>query len=236
MTFFRRLFEVSPPEQREALAAAIERTVPNSFDAAEGGAGRYYASRRRIEVRNMDMLIGMCNMALADGAVDDADARALLSWMEKNIYATQQWPGSILYERIVNAMVDGHIDPEEERDLLEVINQIAGVSVVPDAPPVSGAIPFDDPPPEIVYEGRAFVLTGQFVYGPRKNVVAEIEGRGGMVKPNCSKKSSYLLVGTVGSEEWLHCTHGTKIKKAVELKTEGAPLSIVPEEAWAATL
>ena len=46
----------------------------------------------------------------------------------------------------------------------------------------------------------------------------------------------YLLVGTVGSEEWLHSTHGTKIIRAVELKREGRPLAIVSERPWTATL
>jgi len=236
MGFFDRLFEVTPPDRREALKRAVERTVPNSFDPAEGGRARYFANRRRIEVRNVDQLIGMCQMAIGDGAIDDAEARTLLNWMEQNIHAIHQWPGSMLYERIVRAMSDGHIDPEEERDLLETINQIAGASAIEGAPPVTGALPYDDPCPAIVHEGRAFVVTGQFAFGPRRTVVAEIEGRGGIVKPNCSKKINYLVVGTVGSEEWLHSTHGTKIIRAVELKQEGQPLAIVREQAWVEAL
>jgi hypothetical protein len=236
MGFFERLFEVTPPDRREALKRAVERTGPNSFDPAEGAAGRYYASRRRIEVRNVDTLIGMCQMAIGDGAIDNAEARTLLSWIENNLNAVHQWPGSMLYERIARALVDGHIDPEEERDLLEAVAAVAGCAAGDGAPPVSGAIPYDDPCPPIIHDGRVFAVTGQFVFGPRKTVVAEIQGRGGIVKPNCSKKLSYLIVGTVGSEEWLHSTHGTKIIRAVELKQQGEPLAIVREQAWVEAL
>jgi len=229
---FERIFAGGTRAQREELTQAAARVIPNSFDPGTDSPARLMVSRRRIEARNIDQLIGMCTMIPADGAVDDAEAGLLRRWFESNIYAADEWPGNILYERIVRAMVDGRIDPDEERELLEVIHQLAGATPTPDGPGVSGAIPFDNPPPEIVYEGRAFVLTGQFVYGPRKKVVSEIEGRGGIVKPNCSKKISYLVVGTVGSEEWLHSTHGTKIIRAVELKQEGAPLAIVPEKAW----
>ena len=232
MGVIERLLSRATSGRLEVMQQAAERMLPNSFDAAADSPLRLAVSRRRINVRNMDQLIGMCNMVLADGAVEDHEAQFLLKWMESNLYAAHEWPGNILYERLLRAVVDGRIDPEEERELLEVIQQIGGAMPTPEGPAVSGAIPFDEPPPEIVHEGRAFVLTGQFVYGPRKAVVAEIESRGGIVKPNCSKKISYLIVGTVGSEEWLHSNYGTKIIRAVELKQDGALLAIVPERAW----
>jgi len=236
MGVIERLLSRGPSGHGEALQQAAAGMLPNSFDPTTDSPLRLAVSRRRINVRNMDQLIGMCNMVLADGAVEDAEARFLLQWMESNLYAANEWPGNILYDRLLRAMVDGRIDPDEERELLEVIHQIGGAMPSPEGPAVSGAIPFDDPPPEIMHEGRAFVLTGQFVYGPRKTVAAEIESRGGVIKPNCSKKISFLVVGTVGSEEWLHSTHGTKIIRAVELKQRGEPLAIVREQAWVEAL
>jgi hypothetical protein len=236
MGVIERLFSSARVGGREDFRQAAARVLPNSFDGESDSPIRLAVSRRRINVRNMDQLIGMCNMVLADGAVEDHEAQFLLNWMESNLYAAHEWPGNVLYERLLRAVVDGHIDPDEERELLDVIQQLAGAMPTPEGPGVSGAIPFDDPPPEIVHEGRAFVLTGQFVYGPRKTVAAEIESRGGVIKPNCSKKISFLVVGTVGSEEWLHSTHGTKIIRAVELKQEGQPLAIVREQAWVQSL
>ncbi len=231
-----RIFGRASPEQREAVSKAAERVPPNSFDPSTDDPVRLVVNSRRIKVRNMDEIIGMCRMILADGAVEDAEARLLLESLESSLYATSDWPGNILHARLMQAMTDGRIDPEEEKELLEVINQVAGGRPQPGGPSVSGAIPFDNPMPEIVYEGRGFVLTGQFAFGPRKRVSSVIEERGGVVKDGCSGKTNYLIVGTFGSEEWLHSTHGTKILKAIELRQEGKPLAIVAEQAWVATL
>lgn len=47
-----------------------------------------------------------------------------------------------------------------------------------------------------------------------------------------SKKVHYLVVGSVGNEQWRHSTYGTKIMKAVELREAGASISIVGEDHW----
>jgi hypothetical protein len=67
-------------------------------------------------------------------------------------------------------------------------------------------------------------------------VQQEIEEGGGIMKGGCSMETHYLLIGTFGSEEWLHSTHGTKIIKAIELKRSGAPLAIVSEKHWTSML
>src|SRR5690606_39920010 len=56
--------------------------------------------------------------------------------------------------------------------------------------------------------------------------------RNGQIGASISKKIHYLVVGSIGNDQWLHSTYGTKIKKAVELREAGAPLSIVSEEHW----
>ena len=221
-----------PPERRATLKRATGRDRPNSAPACRVNLSRQRASSRRIANRNMDELIGMCRMALADGAVDDAEARYLLQWIESNYQAIQQWPGNVLYERVATALIDGRIDPEEESELLEIIHKVAGGEPQADAPRVSGAIPFDDPAPPITFPDRSFLLTGQFVYGSRKLVSAAIEERGGILSATCTKKTQFLVIGTFGSDEWLHSTHGLKIMRAVELKEAGAGPAIVSERHW----
>lgn len=232
MGWLENLMVSVPPERKAALRRAAGRERPNSADAGPVNQGRAGAAHRRIATRNMDELIGMCRMILADGAVEDVEAQFLLDWVESNFQAVQEWPGNVLYQRIVSAMVDGKIDPDEESELLDVLHKVVGGPPSHDGPRVSGAIPFDDPAPQIAFLDRAFVLTGQFVYGTRKVVSAAIEGRGGSIASSCSSKTHYLVIGTFGSDEWLHSTHGTKIVRAVELKQTGKPLAIVSEKHW----
>jgi NAD-dependent DNA ligase len=169
---------------------------------------------------------------LADGVVDDHEARFLLDWIENTYHAREEWPGSILYPRLAAAMADGHLDHDEEAELLDVLAKVVGGPPSAVGPAVSGAIPFDIPVPKIAYAARSFVLTGQFVFGSRKRVTAAIEECGGAVATSVSHKTDYLIVGTFGSDEWLHSTHGTKIIRAVELKEKGEPIRIVAERDW----
>jgi BRCA1 C Terminus (BRCT) domain len=238
MSLISRTFGALKPEHRVDLASAIrpQRRLPNSNDDVQPNIGRILTSERRIATRNMDELIGMCRMVLADGHVDDMEANFLLNWIETHYHAKDVWPGNILYERLSHAMVQGHIDPGEESELLEVLGKVAGGPPTGDQPSVSGAIPFDNPPPRIVYPNERFVLTGQFAYGPRKRVEEVIESRGGECTESVSKMCGYLIVGTFGSEEWLHSNFGTKIAKAVEMKSAGKPVRIVTEQHWAESL
>lgn len=234
MGIIRALFGALEPEHRAELAHAVRprRRLPNSNDDARPNLGRILTSERRVATRNLDELIGMCRMVLADGHVHETEAKFLLNWIENNFHAKDEWPGNMLYERLSSAMADGHLDPHEESELLEVLGRVAGGPPTASQPGVSGAIPFDDPPPAIVYQAQRFVLTGQFVFGSRNRVEAVIESRGGECSPSVSGKCGYLIVGTFGSEEWLHSNFGTKIAKAVELKAAGKPIRIVSERHW----
>jgi hypothetical protein len=238
MSLIKRAFGALEPEARTELASALRprRRLPNSNDDPHPNIGRILTSERRVATRNMDELIGMCRMVLADGHVDDAEANFLLNWIESHYHAKDVWPGNMLYERLSHAMVQGHIDPTEESELLEVLGKVAGGPPVMSQPSVSGAIPFDNPPPQIVYQNQRFVLTGQFAYGPRKRVEDVIESRGGECTESVSKKCGYLIVGTFGSEEWLHSNFGTKIAKAVEMKVAGKQIRIVSEQHWTESL
>lgn len=231
-----RLFTMVAPAQREDLARAARSALPNSIEPTTDARVRLVVNARRMRVRNMDEIIGMCRMLLADGAVDDYEARMLLRCIEGSLYAVDEWPGNVLHRRLIKAMADGRIDPEEEEDLLTIIGQVAGGIPTHQGTPVCGAIPFDDPMPEILYPNRGFVLTGQFVLGTRKHVSSKITERGGIVKDGCSGRTNYLIVGTFGSDEWLHSTHGTKIMKALALRAEGKPISIIQEQRWVESL
>jgi NAD-dependent DNA ligase len=59
-----------------------------------------------------------------------------------------------------------------------------------------------------------------------------VEERGGLIGGGVSKKVHYLVVGSVGNEQWRHSTYGTKIMKAVELREAGASIAIVGEDHW----
>jgi hypothetical protein len=85
LSIIKRIFSALEPEHREAMVDAIQQRPrprrPNSEDAGSFNIDRHMASNRSVATRNMDELIGMCRMVLADGVVEDSEAKLLAPCM-----------------------------------------------------------------------------------------------------------------------------------------------------------
>ena len=97
-------------------------------------------------------------------------------------------------------------------------------------------IPFDDPVPTIEYTGRRFCFTGKFTLGTRQWCEDTVANKGGIPVPNVITETNYLVVGGEVSPGWAHEAFGRKIERALVLKLEGTPISLVTEEEWAKTI
>lgn len=191
----------------------------------------------RIDRRSADALTGLAAGVAADGQINQQEAEFLKGWISTNLSHLEDPVINLLYRRLSDMLADGVLDAEESAELLATLRGFAGLSAAkPHAtdnaftPPTD--LPLCRPAPELEWNGRLFVFTGVMAYGPRKDCEALVTERGGQIGPGVSKKIHYLVVGTVGNDQWLHSTYGTKIKKAVELREAGAPISIVSEEHW----
>jgi len=185
----------------------------------------------RVADRQVDEVIGLCKGVLADGQVNQSEAEFLLNWLQANRHAADKWPASVLYPRIRAMLDDGVLDDEEEQELLTLLMGITGapgINVTGNS--ASTSLPFDDPAPRVAFSGEIFCLTGTFACGPRREVEEAVIQRGGKVKKAPCKKTSFLVVGEVGSRDWIHSTFGRKIEKAIELRDGGAGIAIIPEE------
>ncbi|MBV8158238.1 MAG: BRCT domain-containing protein [Dyella sp.] len=202
------------------------------------GAAFPKITERARQDRCTDELIGICRGVIADGSVNVQEARFLLNWLERHREFLGTYPFDILHRRIQDAMFDGVLDSEEEKDLLDVLSRTVGGEshAAGSSTSLSTALPFDAPPPEITFRGQVFAVTGIFSYGQRSAVVDAIQGRGGIVKPTVSRKVRFLVVGEIGSRDWTHSSFGQKIEEAIALRRGGENLSIVSEELWARSL
>jgi hypothetical protein len=86
-----------------------------------------------------------------------------------------------------------------------------------------------EPVPVIEFADRSSCFTGIFDFGQRRKCAGAVEERGAQVSNSVSKELDYLVVGSIGSENWLHATFGTKIRKAVEYRDGGCRLVLVDE-------
>lgn len=194
-------------------------------------ARRFNAARR--SGRDMDELLGLVRGVILDGEVTDAEARGLQRWLTSRPEIATEWPASVLSQRLERIFADGRVDEEERGELLALLQKVTGER--PDLPTAErGAtrLPVDDPEPLIPFNGQTFVFTGKFVYGTRAECEKVAVQRGARCASSVSKKVDILVIGAIGSADWIHSTYGRKIEAAVDLRSAGHPISIVSEEHW----
>lgn len=189
--------------------------------------------KERIDRRSADALVGIAAGLAADGKINQQEAEFLKMWIESHLTHLGDPVVNILYQRLANMLSDGVLDAEESTELLEMLHQFAGLAVG------SGKIsttptrlPLDNPAPPLNWAERVFIFTGVMAYGPRKECESLIVERGGLIGGSISKKVHYLVVGSIGNDQWLHSSYGTKIKKAVELRDSGSSIAIISEDHW----
>lgn len=199
---------------------------------------------KRLADRSVDELIGLCKGIIADGIVQEGEVRFLASWLERSRDITDVWPVNIIAERISSILEDGIIDENEKVELFEVLCEITGSrpgleildkntgEILENVSHASTTLPIDKPAPEIFFENRLFCLTGKFCYGTRDACKTEVLSRGGQVQSSPTAKTNYLVIGLIGSTDWIHSTHGRKIEYALKLREKGLPVSVVTEEHW----
>jgi NAD-dependent DNA ligase len=191
----------------------------------------------RIDRRSADALVGLAAGLASDGIVSTPEAVFLKDWLETNLVHLDDPVINLLYTRLSVMLRDGALDAEESSELLSLLQSFSGLRI--NKPKASdniytapNGLPLNHPEPELVWSGRVFVFTGIMAYGPRKDCQLLVEERGGIIAPGISKKIHYLVVGSIGNEQWRHSSYGTKIMKAVELRESGSPIAIIGEQQW----
>ena len=189
----------------------------------------------RLNDRKVDELLGICKGIECDGVVTQGEAEFLKEWMVANREIADRWPTNMLFSRIMEMLEDRMLDEDEQLELLETLHHITGRDPTkPGQAHAPTSLPLCAPPPLISMPGMLFCFTGKFVTGSRKQIEAMVVTRGAKIKSNPTQDTDYLVIGSVGSTDWIHSTHGRKIEKAVELKAQGFPIAIVSEEHWQA--
>lgn len=77
---------------------------------------------------------------------------------------------------------------------------------------------------------KNIVLTGDFKVGKRNEIKSFLEDNGASVKNSVSGKTNYVIIGSLGSEDWKFGNYGEKVEKALELQSKGKDIKIIKEE------
>jgi hypothetical protein len=194
-------------------------------------------NRARRAERDLCELLGLARGLLADGVVSASEAQLLHDWVARHRDALDHWAVRTVHQRLTTHFADGCIDDAERADLKLLLDKLVSgeVSAVCDADAAT-TLPLDQPPPQIQWNDMTYVFTGKFAYGPRRDCEREVERRGGACESSVTKRTTFLVIGTFGSADWVHTAFGRKIEKAVSYRDAGVRLHIVAEDHWAAAL
>lgn len=191
----------------------------------------------RLGDRQVDEFIGLARMALADGILEHHEADFMLRWLEANRHALERWPAKVVYPRLVAALSDDHLSPDEEAELLDLLVHAIGDPSNPELPPASTTLPITDPAPDIAVECSRFCFTGRFYTGTRPRCQQLTVDAGGAVYDRVTAEIDFLVIGDNASSSWLHSTHGRKIEQALAFNEAGkANIRVINERHWAAAL
>lgn len=185
-----------------------------------------------IQDRLIDELIGISRGVIADGTVDETEAIFIGQWIENHREVAEKWPVNILYARITEMLKDGQLTDKERGELLQTLKDITGESSVYQEPNRSTTLPLNKPYPDVTFEGSIFCLTGKFVFGSTLECEETISELGGTVVQTPTAKTNYLVIGEMGSPDWVHTSFGRSIEEAIEMQGNGNNIVIISEEHW----
>lgn len=193
----------------------------------------HFNSARRTE-RDISEFLGLAKGVLADGVVTAAEADLVAQWIAGHPDAAEQWPLTALSARLGRIYQDGVVDADEQSELAEILRAIVGGTAgVVLGEPATTELPLDRPAPELAWCGSVFVFTGKFAFGTRAECQRKVVALGGLCEADVTRRTTYLVIGTFGSRDWVHSSFGRKIETAVSYKSGTGLPYIVGENHWA---
>lgn len=190
--------------------------VTDSERAVMFGLARKFVQESQFkgETLAMQELLGMLKGITADGEISAREAANLLDWIDDHEEIASDRAVAPIFSILSESLQDGRISEEEHEAIKGAIRSFLS--------PADGCC-------GIEFEGKSFVLSGDFLHGSKKDVEAFIVSKGGEVAKGVSKKVSYVVIGDAGSERYAFGNYGSKAKKALELKSKGVPIDVVHE-------
>ena len=187
--------------------------------------------------RALNNLMGIVDGITCDGVLSTEEISYLDKWLDDHSFVAQEYPANVITRKLREVVFDGIITVEEKAHLLTCLQAFSShPETFDETVPAHISRLFDDDP-SIFFEGRFFVLTGEFFFGPRSSCERAILQRGGMVRDSISGKTDYLIIGSRSSPGWLEENWGRKLQRAAELIDSGdSELAVIREADWVIAL
>ena len=215
------------PEEQEDLLWLCKNLSPES---------EYYDDI----THEIQVLQGMLHGIMSDDHVSVTEATALQNWIDDHAHLKGTYPYDELDSLLMAVLADGVIDADEQDMLRRFFEDFiqysfakrvrseadrvrAGLTREKTLPAICASCP------DLEFAKRSFSFTGSSMKAKRTEIAGHVERRGGIFVPNLTQKTDFLVVGAGGNPCWAFSCYGRKVEKAVQLRKEGHPITIVHE-------
>ncbi len=193
--------------------------------------------QRRV-TKALNTLMGILSGIVCDNKLENTEIHFLNAWLKEQEDISNLYPVNIIRRKVHEVLSDGVITEEERSRLLKDLQVLSGTDFANTgfALPEHIASIFDEDP-FIIFEENYFVFTGDFLFGTRRACEQAVIKRGGIFSETITKKTNYLVVGSMASRDWIVANFGRKLQKAAEMAISGDyEISIVRETDWVMAL
>lgn len=210
---------LTPMEEEYDLQVLLQDFV--AFRAHEAEIGVDY---------QLQVLLGFLHGIMAEESTSETEMLALKAWINRSFIDSTTWPVTVLRKSISDILADGILKGDELKHLEKVTSSIIGnEQLLAFRGSISTTLPIEVTP-SIEFRDKTYCATGRFVYGTRKRIENAIISRGGLTASSITKKTNYLIIGTLSSRDWTHTSFGRKIEKAVHIRDAGVNIQILHED------
>ncbi|HEU6438220.1 MAG TPA: BRCT domain-containing protein [Nitratidesulfovibrio sp.] len=189
-----------------------------------------HINKMRVEDRTITELVGICKGMVAGGACTSSDIDFLKMWVMENAQFASMWPMSVLVSHLFG---DERQDfPQHAKNTFGILFSIAGSdSLKHGVHSYSTKLPLNNPIPKVRVRHSCFCFTGKMYFGTRSECERATIDAGGSIC-DVRKYTNYLVVGNIGSRDWIHSTFGRKVECAIYWNANGANIAIINEQTW----
>ena len=154
----------------------------------------------------------------SDDVLTREEIQLLTEWVVANRHLEGNYPFDVVLESLKKVLADRIVEPAEKEELLSIFKEL----IEPVETATHNTI--------TCLEGQHCVITGDFNYGSRNEVMAFIESKGGIIDKSVKKATNYVIVGEKGSDAWSQGNYGNKVKAALDYNAnKGCCIEIVKE-------
>lgn len=177
--------------------------------------GNHFEGIYSDKTKEMQKLQEIVKDIIADEKVSDLEIRQLEKWLLDHDNLKGFYPYDKIFGVVEKVMSDGILDTDEQVELLNLLD--AFVNPKTETSPIN-------------LKDKMICLSGDFVYGSKKQVEEFLCDRGATIAKTVTGKIDILILGEAGSIAWKYGNYGSKYEKACQLNEKGKNIIILKEK------